>query len=268
MKRTLPAALFALVSILSGAAMADDLTLRAAGSLKAPMSDIAAQFEALNGHRVTLDFGPSGLLRERILSGAPTDLFASANMAHPEDVAGQRGGTVIAFASNMLCALTQPEIAATPDTLLDLMLSPKVRLGTSTPQADPSGDYAWMLFDRAEALQAGAAARLKAKALTLTGGADAPKPPADRTVYAMVMAQRAADIFLTYCTNAVLAAQEAPGLKIVPIPDSLAVGATYGLLVLNDRKPAVELGRYIAGPDGRAVLEKYGFGAPPKPAER
>ncbi|MBU0723895.1 MAG: molybdate ABC transporter substrate-binding protein [Alphaproteobacteria bacterium] len=252
-----------LVSAECRPAMADEVILRAAGSLKAALTEVTQAFEKQSGHAVRLDFGPSGLLRERILSGEPTDVFASANMAHPEDIAVQRGGKVLPFATNMLCALVQPDIAVTPNTLLEQMLSADIRLGTSTPQADPSGDYAWMLFDKSDSLKPGAAAALKDKALTLTGGANSPKPPADRTVYSLVMERRDADIFLTYCTNAVLAAQEVPGLRIVQIPDALSVGATYGLLVLKERQPAIDLGNFITGSEGQAILAAYGFGMPP-----
>jgi ABC-type molybdate transport system substrate-binding protein len=59
------------------------------------------------------------------------------------------------------------------------MLDPTVRLGTSTPKADPSGDYAWEVFRRAEAVQPGSRERLEAKAIKLTGGPAAPQPPPD-----------------------------------------------------------------------------------------
>lgn len=251
-----------LISASCRPAMADELILRSAISLKAALTEVTQAFERQSGHAVRLDFGPAGLLRERILSGEPTDVFASANMTHPEDIAVQRGGKVLPFATKMLCALVQPDIAVTPDTLLEKMLSSDIRLGTSTPQADPAGDYAWMLFDKAEAVKPGAAATLKGKALTLTGGANSPTPPADRTVYSLVMERRDADIFLTYCTNAVLAAREVPGLRIIQIPEALSVGATYGLLVLKARQPAIDLGNFIAGPDGQAILAPYGFGMP------
>jgi molybdate transport system substrate-binding protein len=34
-------------------------------------------------------------------------------------------------------------LGVTPTSLLDRMLDSSVKLGTSTPKADPSGDYAW-----------------------------------------------------------------------------------------------------------------------------
>ena len=87
------------------------------------------------------------------------------------------------------------------------MLDPAVKLGTSTPKADPSGDYAFELFERVE--RSGArrpgGPLLADKALQLTGGPNSPPPPAGRNVYGMLVATGQADVFLTYCTNAVVA---------------------------------------------------------------
>jgi ABC-type molybdate transport system substrate-binding protein len=142
------------------------------------------------------------------------------------------------------------------------LLDPAVRIGTSTPKADPSGDYAWELFDKAEVLEAGAAQRLKKKALQLTGGPDSPKPVSDRSVYGWIMEERQADIFLTYCTNAVLAASEVPALEVAAIPEELSVGADYGLVVLSARPEALAFAEHILSEDGQAVLAAYGFGPP------
>jgi molybdate transport system substrate-binding protein len=56
----------------------------------------------------------------------------------------------------LLCALAAPQVAVTSETLLARMLDPAVKLGISTPNADPSGDYAWALFARADVVQPGA----------------------------------------------------------------------------------------------------------------
>ncbi len=75
------------------------------------------------------------------------------------------------------------------------------------------------------------------------------------------MSEKKADIFLTYCTNAVLAKKDTPSLKIVEVPSSLAVGADYGLIVLNDAPAAAEeLADYILGQVAQKVLRDYGFG--------
>ncbi len=80
-----------------------------------------------------------------------------------------------------------------------------------------SGDYAFESFDRAEKVKPGAADVLKKKALLLTGGPDSPPPPKDRSVYGVVVAEGKADIFLTYCTNAVVAERENAGQQIVAL---------------------------------------------------
>jgi ABC-type molybdate transport system substrate-binding protein len=253
--------LIGLMAAVSSAAAAERIFLYAAGSLKAAFSAIAKAYEQAYGTAVETEFAASGLLRERIERGEAVELFASANMAHPATLAaGGWGGPVVLFARNRLCALARAEVAVSSATLLDVILDHGVRLGTSTPQADPSGDYAWQLFAKAEALRPGSFAALDAKALKLTGGPDSAKAPEGRNTYAWVMEQGRADVFLTYCTNAVLAREEVPALQIVSIPDELAVGADYGLIVRRDAPPdAWRLALLILAPEGQSILARHGF---------
>ncbi|UEM19134.1 molybdate ABC transporter substrate-binding protein [Skermanella mucosa] len=247
-------------------AKADDaVRLFAAGSLKAALTELAKGYESAGGPRVEATFGPSGQLRARLEKGEAADLFASANLEHPQALADAGlAAPVRPFARNELCALAQPHVAATPDTLLDRLLDPEVRVATSTPRTDPAGDYAWELFGKAEALHGGSAGLLRDKALQLTGGPESPKPPAGRTAYGWLMAEDRADIFLTYCTNARLAVDEVPDLKIVAVPEPLAVGAVYGLAVITggDTARGTALADHILSPAGQAVLERYGFSKP------
>lgn len=242
----------------------DTIELRAAGSLKKAMNEIVESYTLQGGEKVHAQYAPSGLLRKRIEAGERVDLYASANMKHPNALKqDSKGGPVVMFARNKLCAMAQPEVEVTSSDLLDTILNNKIRLGTSTPKADPAGDYAWKLFAKAETLVPGAQARLEGKALQLTGGADSAQAPKGRNPYAWVMENKRADIFLTYCTNAVLAQKELPSLQILAIPDSLSVGANYGLMVLdNAQDESAELAMYILSHDGQAILAKYGFDAP------
>jgi ABC-type molybdate transport system substrate-binding protein len=256
-----------MIALAGPATAADAVKLHAAGSLKAAMSDVAAAFTEATGTPVETSFGPSGLLRERIEGGEATDVFASANMRHPRTLEAQGlGGPVVMFARNRLCALAKPGLGVTADGLLDALLSEEIRLGTSTPKADPSGDYAWQLFEKAEAIRPGSFARLDAKALKLTGGPDSAQPPAGRNPYAWVMTEGRADLFLTYCTNAVLARRDTPDLEIVQVPPALSVGADYGLTLLSADKPAAaKLALFVLSPAGQTILDGYGFAAPALP---
>lgn len=245
----------------------DTVKLYAAGSLRAVMTEIASEFTRASGITVQREFGASGLLRDRIAKGESADVFASANMEHPQSLAQSgRAAPVVLFARNRLCALVAPGIATSPDTLLERMLDPKIKLGTSTPKADPSGDYAWAVFEKADKLKPGAFAALSAKALKLTGAPDSPPPPKDRTIYAALVAERKADIFLTYCTNAALARKEEPALSIVALPQDLAVGAEYGLTVLDRAEPAAaRFALFVMSARGQEILARHGFSAPALP---
>lgn len=142
------------------------------------------------------------LLRERIEKGEAAQLFAPADTEHPRRLAAAH-------------------IHATPDTLLQTLLRDDVRLGTSTPQSDPAGGYAW----------------------------------------AMDTAQ--ADVFLTYCTNALAAQQEVPRLQVLELPAALQVGAPYGLTMLKAASPqARAFADALLQAPARQVFQSYGFAAP------
>jgi len=148
------------------AARADAVQLYAAGSLRAALTDVSKAFRAVSGVAVQGEYGPSGILEDEIARGAKADVFASANMTHPQTLAETgKSGPVVLFARNRLCALVRPGLGVTTANLLDRMLEPEVKLGTSTPKADPSGDYAFEVFGKAEGLRRGARAALQDKAL-------------------------------------------------------------------------------------------------------
>ncbi|RZI78467.1 MAG: extracellular solute-binding protein [Variovorax sp.] len=256
------------VASLSVGAQQATITVFAAGSLRGPVTLAAKAFEQAHpGTRVALSFGASGLLRDRIVGGDKADVFASANMEHPQSLGAAGGyGPTRAFARNALCALVRPGLAVTRETLVATMLDPAVKLGTSTPKADPSGDYAFELFERVERTGAGPAGSektLAAKALQLTGGPNSPPPPADRNVYGMLVATGQADVFLTYCTNAVIARAEEPSLQRIDVPSAINVSAEYGLTVREDAAAAARsFADALVGGAGQDALRKAGFLAP------
>ncbi len=242
--------------------------LHAAGSLRPALTELGQAFTAAQGIKVQAQFGASGLLRQRLDDGEPGDVYASADMGNPQALArAGKAWPVAVFARNRLCALVRPGLEVTPGTVLTTMLAPGTRLGTSTPGNDPAGDYAWQVFARAEQVQPGARAALQAKALKLTGAADAPPPPPGRSVYAWHLLEGRADLFLAYCTAGREAAAEAPGIGVVELPPALAVGAEYGLTTLRTANAPVALPfvLYVLSAEGQAILARYGFDAPLMP---
>ena len=245
------------------AAQTRELLVHAAGSLRAALTDAARAFEAAEpGVTVKLTFGASGLLKERLVAGERSHVFASANMEHPQALAeAGRAAPPQRFARNRLCALAAPGVQVTTATVIDRLLDPAVRVGTSTPKADPAGDYTWAMFERIEkAGRAGAFKILSDKALQLTGGPNSPPPPADRSVYGALVAANQADLFVTYCTNGVVAVREEPTLRLVDVPEQVNVSASYGLTTLNGA--AEEANRFVAfllGDAGQSLLATHGF---------
>ncbi len=255
------AALLALV-LMPRSAEADAMVrLLAAGSLTGAFTELAKTYTAKTGDAVEAEFGPSGLLLQRIEAGAAIDLFASANMAHPEALArANRAASVVVFVRNELCGIARPEIGLTRANFLDRILDPGVKLGTSTPKADPGGDYAWALFAKAETVKSGARQALEAKALQLVGGPESPPVPAGRNALAYFLEEKRADVFLAYCSSG----QAAGGtFAIVPTPESLAVGADYGLTVLKGdpvrEAAAYRFAFFVLSPEGQALLGRYGL---------
>jgi molybdate transport system substrate-binding protein len=237
--------------------------LYAAGSLKAALGEIVVAYEKSYKVKVISKFGPSGLLKKEIEEGAAADIFASANMEHPEALAAEGwGDSVRLFAKNKLCVLAKGNLRVPSDQLLDTLLDKDVRVGISTPKSDPSGDYAMALFKQADKIRAGSFAILSGKALKLTGGRDSAQPPEGWTPYAWLMKQNQADIFLTYCTNALLAQKDLPELQIIQIPKELNIGADYGFLIAQEASAeARRFGAFILSPAGQNILRAHGFGA-------
>ncbi|MEQ1518853.1 MAG: extracellular solute-binding protein [Usitatibacteraceae bacterium] len=231
------------------ASAADEISVYSAGSLRGPLTVAAKAYERNAGVKV------------RIEKGEAADVFASANTEHPQALAASgRMATPQIFTRNQMCALASPKIEVTSATLLERMLKADVKLGTSTPKSDPAGDYAWKVFEKAEKLEPGAFATLDAKALKLTGGPNSPPPPADRSGYGELVATGKADIFLLYCTSAMIAAREQPQLKQISLPRSLAVSADYGVAVAKSARAGAQgFVDYLVSEEGQQTFTRFGF---------
>ena len=259
-------ALVAMTTV-AGAGAAEPVRVHAAGSLRAVLAELTSTFTRTSGVPVQVEYGASGLLLRRLAAGAPSDVFLSANLEHPQVLArAGKAGPVVLFARNEICALARRVLGLTPETLPDRLLDPAVRLGTSTPKADPSGDYAWEAFRKAGSVRQGSRERLEAMALQSTGGPSSPPPPPARSVYGLLLERGEADVFLTYCTNTAQAVREVPGLESIPLPAALRVGADYGLTVLAGApESAYRFALFVLSPAGQGILEHAGFTAPGRP---
>ena len=242
---------------IAGGARAESLRVLAAGSLREVVGAIGERYKAATGVEVTADFGPSGALRERIESGEKADLFASADMGHPlKLLTDGRALRVAMFTRNALCAFATPQAGLTSANFLDKLLDPAVKLGTSTPKADPGGDYTWLMFHRADAVHPGAFATLDQKAQKIVGG---PGPVTGDPV-ADGLKSGAIDVMIGYCSGRKRMLGAIGDLQIIEVPAAIAASPEYGLAVLKGANPrADDLALFILSPSGQRILADFGF---------
>ena len=94
-------------------------------------------------------------------------------------------------------------------------------------------------------------------------GPSSPQPPAGRSVYGELVATNQADVFITYCTNAVAAVAEHPQLAVTQVPAEINVTADYGLAVRNGApREAQAFADYLLSPAGQQLLARHGFQSP------
>ena len=204
-------------------------------------------------------YGPSGKLREEIEKGGMPAVFASAAPQHTEALvkAGKLRASAV-FTRNSLCLMAAPGIALSQEALIEMLLDPGLRLGTSTPGADPAGDYTWELFRNIDRARPGSYARLDAKALKLTGR-EVARDEKDLP-YARVFQEKRAELFITYCTNAVATSKAVPGLVWARFGTDVNVAGAYTIGATGAGGKAAEgFVSLVLSPEGQAILERYGF---------
>jgi len=246
---------------LSAPVRADTLKVMAAGSLRAAVTDLLHRFPLQSDTVDPPEFGSSGLLRQKIESGAAVDVFASADMEQPRQLAaGHPERLVILFARNSLCALARSNLGLNQDNLLDRLLDPAVRIATSTPGLDPLGTYSWEVFARADALKPGARATLEAKAKKLVGGGEKTPPlvPGKGAVEGIFLSDQA-DVMLIYCSAVPALQSEIPSLTSIKLPATLTVEPADGMVILDSKPVALRFVAFVMSEEGQATLRSHGF---------
>jgi molybdate transport system substrate-binding protein len=230
-----------------------------AGSLRGVVAELSRESATQLGTEVKATFGGSGLLRERIEGGEKPDLFLSADLGSPHklEIAGRTLVPVIPFARNRMCVVSRSGSGVTAANLIDRLLDPHVRVKTSTPVADPSGDYAWAIFDRIELQRPGAGAVLKQKAQALMS-ATAPATPTQSPAAALFVAG-AIDVSITYCSGAATLQQELPQLMSLLVPPDLDPHPVYGLAVLSAKPEAWRVALFLLSQRGQAIIAHNGL---------
>lgn len=209
------------------------LSLFAAGSLRATLPAFIEHYQKKTGKKWVLTFGPAGLLRQRIEQGEPCHLFLSADENNAHQLISKGIALQYApFIGNQLCLTVNRDVVNQHDTWLSLLANPVLKLGTSTPKADPSGDYSWQFFDNIERDNPSLGKQLKQRAIPLVGGENSAHIPKGRMAAHYLITSHQADIFIGYQHYQTKLSQF-PELALFAIPTPFNVTARYCIALID-----------------------------------
>ena len=257
-----PLACFALTAVTLAApsrATAEEVDVYAAGSLRTLVTALHDRAAAM-GIDVNATFGGSGSLREKIEKGATPDLLLSADMASPIALAtsGRAIIPAVAFAGNPICLVVRRSLHLTPANMVDKLLEKGVRIKTSEPVADPSGDYAMSMFDLMDGASPGAARTLKAKATELRQ-VSAPSTSPNGNSTAALFDAGLIDVAVTYCSGSDAIARAGNDLVGVHVPERFAPRPIFGLALLSAKPAAARFALLLLSQDGQAAVAEAGL---------
>lgn len=241
-----------------GDAKAETVDIYAAGSLRSVLAGLAPKASAM-GIELKPVFGGSGDLRDRIERGARPDLLLSADMASPRRLAatGRAIEPAIAFARNRLCLVARKSLGLTPNDLVSGLLAKGLRIKTSKPIADPSGDYAMAMFDLMDAAHPGAGKILRGSAERQMA-ASAPSAPGQSTTAALFLTH-GIDVAVTYCSASGDLTKETQDLVSIAVPPAFDPKPVFGMALLSTNPAAARLSLLLLSETGQAVVAAAGL---------
>lgn len=226
------------------------LTIAAAADLMPAFTEIGPLFTAQTGIPVVFNFGSTGQLAQQIERGAPVDLFYAANRSFIEALAAQQivdPSSLTVYAQGRITIWTRTDSGLQPQQISDLADPAYQRIAIANPEHAPYGQAAREALERS-----GIWAAVQ-----------------DRLVFGENVAQT-----LTFAdTGNVEVAIVALSLSVqsngywvlIPTelhPDHPLIQAAG--IVRSSRYPiaARQFMEFVNGPQGRPVMEKYGFVLP------
>jgi len=240
-----------ILSSLSPFTSTQEITVAAAADLNYALKELAARFEKKTGDKVTLSFGSSGNLFSQIESGAPYDLFFSADEQYPQKLAAAGlldPASLQIYAVGHLVLWVPNSSDLDPQKLkMDLLAQPSVqRIAIANPQHAPYGRAAM-----AALVHFGLQDKLATK---LVFGENISQA-------AQFVQSGSAQAGLIALSLAMSPAMKGAGKYWQLPPDSYPeLRQAVGIVSASKRKQAAQAFLdYVTSPEGTAVLEQYGF---------
>ena len=232
------------------------LRIFSAGSFRYALADLMANLDTL-GMQISTEFGPAGILRERIEQGETCDIFISANTAHIKtlsqylQIVEQK---TIAHNQLALTLRNLPEYQAYSS--VEILLNKRLKIGSSTPIFDPSGDYTWQLFDVIEQHFPCEGKRLKQQTKQLVGGKTTPQIPADILPSRYFIETGVVDVFIGY---AHYGQRVGTGFCQKLFAPPFQMIAQYGAARLTNNEAAQYFFSQLSQPKAQQIIRANGF---------
>jgi molybdate transport system substrate-binding protein len=235
---------------LTGSIWAADITIFAAASLKESLDENIKAFAAKTGNQVRVSYAGSNALARQIESGAPADLFISADEEWMDYVAqknllapGTRRNLVVNSLVLIAPAASTTQLTIAPKFPLAASLKGG-RLALANPQAVPIGKYA----------------KAALTTLGVWGDVETLITNSENVRSAlMLVALGETPLGIVYATDA----KAEPKVRVVDtFAANLHPPVVYPAAVIAGKLNPVtqSLLDYLVGDEGRAVWVRYGFG--------
>ena len=246
-----------LVSFATCAIAAEQITVAAAADLNYALNELASRFEAKAGTKVTLSFGSSGNLFSQIQSGAPFDLFFSADEDYPKKLASAGfadASSLRIYGLGHLALWVPNDSPFDPQKLqMELLTQPAVtRIAIANPQHAPYGRAAMAALEHY-----GLKDKLSGK---LVFG--------ENVSHAAQFVQSGnAQAGLIAMSLAKSPAMESAG-RFWMLPSEAYPELKQAVVIVSaspHKKAAQAFLDFVLSPEGAATLKKYGLTPPAKP---
>ena len=232
-----------------GSTSSGELLVAAAADLQYAFDEIGALFEKETGAKITFSYGSSGMLAQQIEEGLPADLYSSANIDYVDRLLGEGlliDDTQQVYARGRLALASSTKAGVTVSGLEDLLRPEVEKVAIADPGHAPYG-------------------RAAEEALRSAGLWDElePKLVYGQNVMAATEYVRSGNAEAGLVALALVIYE--PAVTYVTVDDSLHQPIQQALAVIRGTQHEELARRFIAlirGPEGRAVLEKYGFAVP------
>jgi molybdate transport system substrate-binding protein len=246
--------LAAALAMLLGAspALADQVTVFAAASLKTALDAIAADWEAGTGHDVTLSYAGTSQLAQQIAQGAPADIFLAASSDWMDDLESQgliEPASRRDLLGNSLVLIAHGETAPVEiDPDLDL------------PGLLGSGKLAMAFVD---SVPAGIYGREALTSLGLWESVEPQVAQAENVRAALALVSSGeAPLGIVYGSDAVAAqeaGEEVTVLGTFPAGTHSPIAYPAALVAGRDNPAAAQFLDHLSSPEARIVFEAQGF---------